>query len=93
MSRNKDIYALHVITGNSYKECRNRMKAAHWNLYIALGYQADWDAIAEVLKDVAECIGKTITEAVKQLQQTLNDLDPAEIRRILAEAESEAQDE
>ena len=52
MSRNKDIKFLHDFTGLPYSVCRKRMKACHWDLAKAIGF----DAINELIGKMPEII-------------------------------------
>ena len=63
MSHNKDIEFLHEVTGEPYAVCRRKMKAAHWDLFKALGYPSfalDLERVAEAVAEVAKAIGNFI---------------------------------
>lgn len=80
MSRNKDIKLLHEITGCSYKECRRRMKANHWDLGLAL--LPHWvkafnnlgllEPIRESFKTLADGISNSLTVLDEWLTEISN---------------------
>lgn len=66
MSKNKDIEALHMITGEPYRVCRAKMKANGWDLWGALGFhildtvQITLDAVAESFRSLFDVICETV---------------------------------
>ena len=69
MSRNKDIKALHEITGEPYSVCRAKMKAAHWNLDKALGFSDALKFISEMTNTILD----GIPQALEDLAHGLGD--------------------
>lgn len=69
MSKNKDIEALHRITGEPYRVCRAKMKANNWDLRGALGFP-NLDAVlivAEALAESFRSLFDVICETVKSI--------------------------
>lgn len=84
MSRNKDIKALHIATGKSYKECRAAMKAAKWSYfdawYIINGGNIFFN-LAEVIEGIANAIqemGQTITKICNSIIEEVRKIQEAQ---------------
>lgn len=78
MSHNKDIKFLHEVTGEPYAVCRRKMKAAHWNLYKALGYPS-FDEILETLIPVIEGVAEAVAEVAKAVGHIIESIDWKEV--------------
>ena len=87
MSHNKDIKFLHEVTGESYAVCRRKMKAAHWNLYKALGYPS-FDKILETLIPVIEGVAEAAAEVAKAVGHIIESIDLNEVGRLAAEVKA-----
>lgn len=87
MSHNKDIKYLHAVTGESYAVCRRKMKAAHWNLYKALGYPS-FDEILETLIPDIEGVAEAAVEVAKAVGHIIESIDWNEVFRLAAEAKA-----
>ncbi len=74
MSRNKDIKFLHDISGKSYKECRQIMKASGWDLIKAL-------QITDILPTI-ERIAKQATAVIQELADRIAQIMPAVVELI-----------
>ena len=81
MSRNKDIKFLHDISGKSYKECRQIMKASGWDLIKALQIIDILPTIeriskqaAAVIQDLAERIAQILPAIVEIINNSLDSL-------------------
>lgn len=74
MSRNKDIKFLHDISGKSYKECRQIMKASGWDLIKAL-------QITDILPTI-ERIAKQATAVIQDLADRIAQIMPAVVEII-----------
>ncbi len=83
MSHNKDIEYLHEVTGEPYAVCRRKMKAAHWDLYKALGYPS-FDKITSAIEGVAEAAA----EVAKTIRHIIESIDWSEVGRLAAEAKA-----
>ena len=80
MSRNKDIEYLHSITGWSYKECRTRLKKAHWRLsavpWLALKECNDqltlaYNRLKPIIADTCEALGNmfcSVADSFREVQ-------------------------
>ena len=55
MSRNKDIKRLHLVSGRSYKECRDTLKATGWN------YNSAFFLLFPNVFDAAERVSEILT--------------------------------
>lgn len=78
MSRNKDIKLLHEITGWSYKECRKRMKANHWDISKVLGDLFDQmpeiiSNTLDVMREALNFAASTCEEFISQFSQAFSD--------------------
>ena len=79
MGRNKDIKALHAITGKSYKECRAMMKANKWDLYKAVGLDCLPQLpeiiknTIEVMREAAQLAADTLLEFGRQLHEIIEE--------------------
>ena len=78
MSRNKDIKYLHTVTGWSYKDCRAKLKQAHWNLsgvpWIALKGCTDqltiaYNRLKPVIADTCEALGNMFCSMADSLRE------------------------
>jgi hypothetical protein len=87
MSHNKDIRYLHEVTGESYAVCRQKMKAAHWDLFKALVYPSV-DEILEKLKPVIEVCAEAVVEIAKVVGNFIESIDWNELGRLAAEAKA-----
>lgn len=74
MSRNKDIKFLHDISGKSYKECRQIMKASGWDLIKAL-------QITDILPTI-ERIAKQATAVIQEMADSIAQIIPAVVELI-----------
>lgn len=83
MSHNRDIEFLHEVTGEPYAVCRRKMKAAHWDLYKALGYPS-FDEISSAIEGVAEAA----VEVAKAIANIIESIDWNEVSRLAAEAKA-----
>ena len=84
MSHNKDLKFLHEVTGEPYAVCRRKMKAAHWDLYKALGYPS-FDKILETLTPVIEGVAEAAAEVAKAIGHIIESIDWNEVIRLAAE--------
>lgn len=84
MSKNKDIEALHKITGEQYRVCRAKMKANGWDLWGALGLN--------IFDSLTDAITTAFTPVIDELFKTMNSIDWEELRRA-AEELKKMQDE
>ena len=84
MSKNKDIEALHRITGEPYRACRAKMKANGWDLWNALGLNI-FDSLSDAITDA-------FAPAIDALFEAVNSIDLEELRRA-AEELKKMQDE
>ena len=84
MSHNKDLKFLHEVTGEPYAVCRRKMKAAHWDLYKALGYPS-FDKILETLKPVIEGVAEAAAEVAKAIGHIIESIDWQAVSRLAAE--------
>lgn len=84
MSKNKDIEALHRITGEPYRVCRAKMKANGWDLWNALGLNI-FDSLSDAITDA-------FTPAIDALFKAVKFIDWEELRRA-AEELKKMQDE
>ena len=77
LSRNKTIKILHSITGRSFKECREDLKANNWDLINALGLNRLSDLTSGVY-EAAQCVVKALnalyTAAVRATEVFINTL-------------------
>lgn len=87
MSHNKDIEFLHEVTGEPYAVCRRKMKAAHWNLYKALGYPS-FVEILETLTPVIEGVAEAAVEVAKAIGHIIESIDLNEVGRLAAEVKA-----
>lgn len=85
MSHNKDIRFLHEVTGEPYAVCRRKMKAAHWNLYTALGYPA-LPELFKALEPAIDAVIEAFRVTVDAVTQMLNNIDYEELSRAAEEA-------
>lgn len=74
MSRNRDIKFLHDISGKSYKECRQIMKASGWDLIKAL-------QIIDFLPTI-ERIAKQATAVIQEMADRIAQIMPAVVELI-----------
>lgn len=88
MSRNRDIKFLHDISGKSYKECRQIMKASGWDLIKALQIidilptiERISNQAAAVIQDLAERIAQILPAIVEIINNSLDSI----IRAIKAQ--------
>lgn len=70
MSKNKDIEALHKITGEPYRICRAKMKANNWELLAALGFYA-----LDKVQGAVEAFGEAFHSWIDDICETLNSID------------------
>lgn len=70
MSKNKDIEALHRITGEPYRVCRAKMKANNWELLAALGFYT-----LDKVQGLAEALGESFRSMVDTICEALNSID------------------
>lgn len=82
MSKNKDLKFLHEVTGEPYAVCRRKMKAAHWNLYKALGYPSF--SFDEIFEGIAEAAA----EVAKAIRHIIESIDLNEVGRFAAEVKA-----
>lgn len=69
MSRNKDIKKLHLLSGKSYKECREVMKLTHWEFDAAVLILCPdiFDIFKDAVYDFVDAIGKWLQTATEVL--------------------------
>lgn len=70
MSKNKDIEALHKITGEPYRVCRAKMKANNWELWGALGFYA-----LDKVQGVVEALGESFHSLLDAICEAWNSID------------------
>lgn len=70
MSKNKDIEALHKITGEPYSVCRAKMKANNWDLMGALGFH-----ILDTVLDVLEALGESFRSMLDAICEAVKSID------------------
>ena len=87
MSKNKDIEALHRITGEPYRVCRARMKANGWDLWGALGFPN-----LDTVRIAADALAESFRSLRDVIFETVNSIDWEELRRA-AEELKKMQDE
>ena len=87
MSNNKDIEALHRITGEPYRVCRARMKANGWDLWGALGFPN-----LDTVRIAADALAESFRSLCDVIFETVNSIDWEELRRA-AEELKKMQDE
>lgn len=87
MSHNKDIKFLHEVTGEPYAVCRRKMKAAHWDLYKALGYPS-FDELLETITPVIEGVAEAAAEVAKAIGHIIESIDWKEVSRLAAETKA-----
>ena len=74
MSRNKTIKAMHEMTGLKYSECRRKLKANHWDIYSAMGFNNLFDKLQEfsfVLRDELLDAVKAVVDAAYEVAEKL----------------------
>ena len=91
MSHNKDIKFLHTVTGEPYAVCRRKMKAAHWDLYKALGYPS-FDEILKTITSVIEGVAEAAVEVAKAIGHIIESIDWQAVSRLAAEAKAREAD-
>ena len=74
MSRNKDIKRLHLVSGRSYKECRETMKLNSWdfNKAVLILCPDIFDALKNTVVKVADVVGtwfQTLSDACYTLAE------------------------
>ena len=79
VSRNKDIKLLHEMTGWSYKECRTRMKANHWDISKVLGDLFDQfpeiiSNTLNVMREALNLVSTSCQEFICQFSQAFSEL-------------------
>lgn len=77
MSKNKDIEALHRITGEPYRVCRAKMKANGWDLWGALGLN--------IFDSLTDAISTAFTPVVDAICETWKSIDWEGLRRAATE--------
>lgn len=87
MSHNKDIEYLHEVTGEPYAVCRRKMKAAHWDLYKALGYPS-FDEILKTITSVIEGVAEAAAEVAMAIGHIIESIDWSEVGSLAAEAKA-----
>ena len=82
MSRNKDIKFLHETFGWSYKDCRAKLKKAHWKLelipWIATSIDMQqigkaFDNLKPALANACEIVGSAFCSLADALRETKGD--------------------
>ena len=58
MSRNKDVKKLHLLSGRSYKECREIYKSSHWDFNVAVLILCPdiFDVFADAVEKVVDAL-------------------------------------
>lgn len=80
MSRNKDIKLLHDITGKSYKECRQLMKATGWDITKAID-------LSGIMANIAR-IGINTSKVIQELADRIAEIIPAMVEVMNKTAEA-----
>ena len=92
MSRNRDIKFLHDISGKSYKECRQIMKASGWDLIKALqiiDFLPTIERIAKQATAVIQEMADSIAQIMPAVVELINDSMDALIRTIKAQEKND----
>lgn len=105
MSKNQKVEYMHRYTGLSYKECRNRLKKAHWDFGIALfesygitngKLQKSMEAAGEALKNMCAAINqyvKSVADMLRGIDWNAVLLSAAEINKQLIAKEHKEEQE
>lgn len=80
MSKNKDIEALHKITGEPYRVCRAKMKANNWELWGALGFYA-----LNKVQVALEALGESFRSMVDDICEAVKSIDLAGLKEAALE--------
>ncbi len=80
MSKNKDIEALHRITGEPYRVCRAKMKANGWDLWSALGFPN-----LDIVRDVADALVESFRPLLDAICETVKSIDWEELKKAAVE--------
>lgn len=90
MSKNKDIEALHRISGEPYRVCRAKMKANGWDLWGALSFpnldtvRIAADALAESFRSLSDVIVKTVKSIDwEELRRAAEELKKMQDERLI----------
>lgn len=82
MSRNKTIKAMHELTGLPYSECRRKLKASHWDIYSAMGFENLFDKLQEIsfvlsdeVLDAIKAVMDAAYEVARKLMISLLEVD------------------
>ena len=84
MSKNKDIEALHRITGEPYRVCRAKMKANGWDLWNALGLNI-FDSLASAIVNATIANTTAFTPVIDAICETVNSIDWEELAKAAAD--------
>lgn len=92
MSRNKTIKSMHELTGLPYSECRRKLKANHWDIYSAMGFENLFDKLQEIrlvlsdeLLDAIKPVIDAAYEVAKKLMISISEIDWEKVKEYTDE--------
>lgn len=74
MSRNKTIETMHEMTGLPYSECRRKLKASHWDIYSAMGFENLFDKLQEISFVLSDELLDAVKAAIDAAYEVANKL-------------------
>ena len=79
MSRNKDIKRLHLVSGRSYKECRDTLKATGWDYNAAVVILFP---TLDILQDAVERVSEILTNWFNAMADLCNTIGEVAARAL-----------